>query len=272
MNVALLLAYDGTGFRGFARQPEPHRTVQGALERALSTLLRAPGRTVGAGRTDAGVHASGQVVSLAAPAGTDPGWLRERLNRMLGPEISVRAAVEAPPTFDARFSARSRTYEYRAYRDPAPDPFEDRFALHVPGPLDLRAMRAGARALLGEHDFSSFCRADARSPVRRLRRVSIAAPVPGRLVFRVSADSFCYQMVRSIVGTLLEIGRGKREASGIPQVLRARSRAMAGPVAAPKALHLVAVGYAPDPFRARMDAALGPLPPRARRPGRRRPG
>lgn len=247
MKIALLVAYDGTALSGFARQPG-RRTVQGEIEAALERLLRAPVAITGAGRTDAGVHASGQVVSFATPASSDPAWILRRVNRLLAPEISVRAAAEVPDSFDARFSARSRAYEYRLYRDPSPDPLLDRFALHAPWPLDLRAMRAGARALVGEHDFSAFSRASGRSPVRRVRSITVSAPERGRLVLRVIADSFRHQMVRSIAGTLLEVGRGRRAASDVVKALASRDRSFAGPVAPAKALHLVAVRYARDPF------------------------
>src|SRR5256885_10897405 len=157
MKIALLVAYDGTDFHGFARQKSA-RTVQGSLEKKLSMLLRAPLETVGAGRTDAGVHASGQVVSFASASEVDPVWIQMRLNKLLATEIVVRADAIVPDKFSARFSAVRREYEYRIYRSATRDPFRDRFALWVPDKLSITAMRAGARALIGEHDFSSFCR------------------------------------------------------------------------------------------------------------------
>src|SRR5258706_4279532 len=156
MKIALLVAYDGTDFNGFARQ-KLARTVQGELESSLSLLLRAPIQTVGAGRTDAGVHAAGQVVSFDAPSSVLPKWLKLRLNKLLAPEVVVRAAAMVPEDFSARFSATRREYEYRIYRSPEPDPFRDRFALWVPDRLKLSAMRAAARAPIGAPDFSSFC-------------------------------------------------------------------------------------------------------------------
>lgn len=245
MKLALLVAYDGTRFSGFARQRRV-RTVQGELEGRLSTILRGPVTIAGAGRTDAGVHAWGQVVSFVVPDGTRPDWVRGRINRMLGPEVAVRSAAEVPDDFDARFSARRRSYEYRCYRSDADDPFRDRFMVRV-GALRVQAMRAGARALVGEHDFSSFCRKGQGSLVRRVRRVTIV-PSSEELIFKVEADSFCHQMVRSIVGLLLEIGRGGREPEEVSRVLRARARSAAGPVAPAKGLHLVAVAYRPNPF------------------------
>jgi tRNA pseudouridine38-40 synthase len=247
MNIALLVAYDGTDFRGFARQPNG-RTVQGLLEEALSQLLRAPIKAVGAGRTDAGVHAAGQVVSFATPSDVDPSWIADRLNRRLGPEISVRGAAAAPDSFSARRSARKRVYEYHLYRTSSRDPFLDRFAVWAPGPLNVGSMRRAAKALIGEHDFSSFCRRGDTSMVRRVRSITIRAPQSGELVIRVVADSFCHQMVRSIVGLLLDIGRGKRVTKDVTVALRAKNRAAAGSIAPAKGLTLVEVGYERTPF------------------------
>jgi len=246
VKIALLVAYDGTSFNGFARQPQG-RTVQGLLEANLSLFLRTAVRTTGAGRTDAGVHAAGQVVSFEAPAGTDPARLRDRLNRRLAPEISVRAAAAVPAPFDARHSARKRVYEYLLYGSPTPDPFLDRFAVWSAGELNVAAMRRAARALIGEHDFSSFCRRGEGSMVRRVRSITIK-PSGHRLVVRIVADSFCHQMVRSIVGLLLEVGRGKRAPEDAGRALKAKNRAAAGPVAPAKGLTLVEVGYPRRPF------------------------
>lgn len=247
MKVALLVAYDGTGFRGFARQPGA-RTVQGEIESRLTAILREQVRTTGAGRTDAGVHAWGQVMSFAAPEGTEVARLAQRLNKWLGPEVSVRAAAAVPHTFDARFSALRRAYEYRIYRTAAPDPFRDRFALHVSAPLGLRAMRAGAKALIGEHDFSSFCRKGQSGLVRRVRTISFVAE-GDLLTVKIAADSFCHQMVRSVVGLLLDVGKGARAPEDVAAALAARDRAAAGPVAPAKGLHLMEVTYRPNPFR-----------------------
>ena len=247
MKIALLVSYDGTDFRGFARQPHA-RTVQGSLEEALSQLLRTPVRTVGAGRTDAGVHAAGQVVSFEAPDGADPVWIKDRINRRLAPEIAIRAAAAVPTAFDARHSARKRIYEYHLYRMPARDPFLDRFAVWAPDHLDVGSMRRAAKALIGEHDFSSFCRRGEGSMTRRVRSIAIR-PDGDQLVLRVIADSFCHQMVRSMVGLLLDVGRGKREPADLARALAARDRAAAGPVAPAKGLVLVEVGYSRSPFR-----------------------
>ena len=246
MKIALLVAYDGTDFHGFARQKHA-RTVQGELESSLSLLLRAPIETVGAGRTDAGVHAAGQVVSFEAPSSVLPEWLKLRLNKLLAPEVVVRAAAEVPEDFSARFSAKRREYEYRIYRSPTPDPFRDRFALWVPDRLTLSAMRAASRALIGEHDFSSFCRRGEGSMVRRVRAITFTSR-GDELIVKIKADSFCHQMVRSIVGLLLEVGAGKREPEDVGKALRAKHRNAAGSVAAARGLHLVQVAYKPRLF------------------------
>ncbi|HJT38039.1 MAG TPA: tRNA pseudouridine(38-40) synthase TruA, partial [Actinomycetota bacterium] len=208
----------------------------------LSLILRAPIETVGAGRTDAGVHAAGQVVSFDVPRDLDPSWLQLRLNKLLAPAIVVRAGSVVSDDFNARFSATRREYEYRIYRSPTPDPFRDRFALWVPGPLTVSAMRAASRALIGEHDFSSFCRRGEGSLVRRVRAITFWSR-GDELIVKIKADSFCHQMVRSIVGMLLEVGAGKRAPGDVEKALRAKHRNAAGPVAEARGLHLVRVVY-----------------------------
>lgn len=250
--VRLLLAYDGTGFRGFARQPR-HRTVQGVLEDALRRILgEVPDLSV-AGRTDAGVHARGQVVSF--PSGHGPGRgaterlpdldrLRRALNGMLAPEVVVRSSAFAPPGFDARRSATAREYRYRVDEREVPDPFDARFVWHHPGDASLRRMRSAAGHLAGEHDFASFCRApgDGRSTVRRIERLAISRR-EGRLAFSVRGNAFCHQMVRSLVGTLVDVGEGRIEPGAMPSVLRARDRSAAGRIAPAHGLTLERVIY-----------------------------
>ncbi|MGH2547680.1 MAG: tRNA pseudouridine(38-40) synthase TruA, partial [Actinomycetota bacterium] len=197
--LKIVLAYDGTGFHGFARQPG-QRTVEGALLDSLERILGRRPRLSVAGRTDAGVHAEGQVVSFEGNA--DPGRLQRALNRMLGPEIAVRRAGRAPAGFDARHSATARSYRYRVRVGEVPDPFTARTEWHRPGEYGLGPMRRAAGLLVGEHDFASFCRPGRGSTVRRLERLSVrrAGEV---LEIRARAGSFLHQMVRSLVGTLL---------------------------------------------------------------------
>lgn len=249
MKLALLIAYDGTGFRGWARQRGANvRTVQGVVEERLAHLLKTDVVTMGAGRTDAGVHAWGQVASFDAPDATDPAWLKARLNRWLAPEVVVRAAAVVPESFDARFSATRRTYEYTLYRSGVPSPFLEPFAVHVPVPLSVSLMRRAARAFVGEHDFASFCRGGEGPTTRRVRSIVIRPHADGRLVVRIAADSFCQQMVRSVVGTLVDAGVGKRAPEDVSRILAARDRAEAAPVAPAKGLVLMDVRYRRNPF------------------------
>jgi tRNA pseudouridine38-40 synthase len=241
--VRLDLAYDGTGFHGWARQ-RGQRTVQGLLEESIHRILREPCRLSVAGRTDAGVHAAGQVASFVAARPVDVAGLQRRLNRLVGPEVVVRGARRAPDGFDARHSATGREYRYRLATGPWPDPFDARFVWHRAGALTVSRMRAAARYLEGEHDFASFCRAPAggAGTVRTLRRLMVTAEGP-RVSVRARADAFLHQMVRSLVGTLVEVGAGRIDPDAIPGIMEARDRAAAGPVAPPHGLVLERVVY-----------------------------
>jgi tRNA pseudouridine38-40 synthase len=243
--VRLTLAYDGTGFRGWARQRDPGiRTIEGVLTERLETLLRHPVKLSVAGRTDAGVHARGQVASFRTDAGVGSDRLRRAVNRALAPEVVVLDAVAVPDLFDARFSATGRAYVYRIDEDDVADPFTARFVWHRPGRLTLPPMRQAARALVGEHDFASFCRhpgAD-RSTVRNLRRLTVSRR--GRLLeVRAEADAFLHQMVRSLVGTLVDVGDGRLDPPDIPGILSARDRSAAGRLAPARGLTLERVTY-----------------------------
>jgi tRNA pseudouridine38-40 synthase len=255
----LLVAYDGAAFRGFALQPQVP-TVAGALRQAIGRTARMPHPPVltCAGRTDAGVHARGQVVHVdLPPIRYDGVELARALNRQLSPSVVVLDATEVSGEFDARRSATGRTYRYLVWNAPAPDPLLDPVVWHIRDPLDVRAMGAASDVLLGSHDFRSFCR---RTPgsgphdpiVRRVRRArwSIVdgpemAIGPGRLLrFEIEADSFCHQMVRSLVGSLVEVGRGRANAATLMDRLRASSRHRAADPAPPQGLCLVSVEYA----------------------------
>lgn len=241
--VRLDLAYDGTGFRGWQRQ-RGQRTVQGVLEGALGQVLgRVPELSV-AGRTDAGVHARGQVASFAWPEGLDLERLRRSIIGMLGPEVVVTDARVVGNGFDARHSATAREYRYRIDIGPVPDPFTARFVWHRPCDPSLGAMRRAARALVGEHDFASFCRSPGkdRSTVRRLDRLSVSR-AGGRVEVTARANAFLHQMVRSLVGTLLAVGEGRLYADSMPAILRARDRSTAGHVAPPHGLTLERVMF-----------------------------
>ena len=252
VRVRCELAYDGSGFSGFARNAGV-RTVAGELEAHLERVLRAPVQVTAAGRTDSGVHARGQVISFDAPADRlDPVRLRRSLNSVLGPEIAVRAVAVVDDSFDARFSARARTYHYTILRTEAPDPFLAATTWHLADSLDLDAMRRAGTDLVGQHDFSSFCRrppALADGSPASLERTVLAIDWAERhepaelLVCEIRAVAFCHQMVRSIVGTLVDVGLGRLHAGDVRRIMLARDRATAGPVAPPQGLVLWEVGY-----------------------------
>lgn len=237
-----VVAYDGGPFHGFARQPGLS-TVQGTLEDALSKLFGEETRTSGAGRTDAGVHALGQVVSVSARDGKDPLELQRSLNGMCGPSIAILEADIAPEGFDARFSAVSRSYEYAIFTREVHDPFSRHTTWHHPDPLDTDLMHKAAQALLGEHEFDSFGRVEEGKPSTR-RVESADVDRSGDLVtIGITANSFLQQMVRSIVGTLVKVGIGQIHPDDMGDILLAKDRSKAGPVAPPHGLFLMSVAY-----------------------------
>jgi tRNA pseudouridine38-40 synthase len=263
----LLIAYDGAAFRGFAAQPEVP-TVAGALRLAIGRMARLPEAPVltCAGRTDAGVHARGQVVHVDLPAALayDGVRLSRALNRQLAPEIVIRRADAVGPEFDARRSATARSYRYLVWNAPAPDPLLAPVAWHVRDPLDLNSMRAASDVFLGTHDFRSFCRrpvgSDPAAPlVRRVTRARWSidegpeatdaedGTEASRLLrFDITAASFCHQMVRSLVGSLVAVGRGKENAAGLMERLRAVSRHKMPDPGPAHGLCLISVAYGPD--------------------------
>jgi len=248
--VRLLVAYDGGAFSGFAKNLNI-RSVAGVLEEGLERILRHPVVVTGAGRTDRGVHARGQVISFDTYLDRlDPVKLRRSLNGLCGPDVIVREVSAAPADFDARFSATSRTYRYEIDTAETAMPFTARYRWHFTAPLSVEDMNAAASVLVGLHDFTSFCRRPPTAvdaPAVSLRRTVHAAQwsVPGedRLRFEITAGAFCHQMVRSIVGTLVDIGRAKRRVDEIASILEARDRAVAGDLAPPHGLFLWHVGY-----------------------------
>lgn len=247
--VKLLLAYDGTDFHGWARQRDPSiRTIEGELASHLERILREPVKLSVAGRTDAGVHARGQVASFRSGSAVGPDRLRKALNAALAPEVVVVAATHAADGFDARFSARAREYRYRIREAEVPDPFTARFVWDRRGHLSLAPMRSAARLLVGERDFRSFCRHPGGDPstVRRLTVLAVRRRAE-ILEVRAIADAFLHQMVRSLVGTLVAAGEGNLDASDIPEVLAARDRSAAGPLAPPQGLTLERVRFRPGP-------------------------
>ena len=236
------IAYDGAGFRGYARQTGI-RTVQGELETALGTLLKTEVATAVAGRTDAGVHARHQVVSFQHEDVADLDQLARSLQGLVGPEIAVRAMTAASEDFSARFSATWRRYRYRIDTRRAHDPLTRGFVWHVGRPLDLTAMRAAAAVFVGEHDFSSFCRSvEGKSNVRMVTELSVEED-DGLIDVWAQANAFCHQMVRSLVGYLYDVGRGFSDGAKAVEILVARDRSAVATVAPAHGLTLWEVGY-----------------------------
>ena len=243
MNIKLTIEYDGTNYHGWQIQPTGE-TIQSVLEKAVSTFLGKPTRITGAGRTDAGVHALGQVANFFCAREFDRHRIQRALNALTPDDITIKAVEMVPDSFDARRDGRSRVYEYRILNRPAPSPFYLTTALHVHDPLDVEAMREAIRCLEGEHDFSSFQAAgcDAAHAVRKIYRISLGGSGE-LLVFTVEATAFLRHMVRNVVGTFIEVGRGLRSPQSFAELLEARDRTKAGPTAPAHGLFLVEVKY-----------------------------
>ena len=249
----LVVAYDGGRFHGFAEQGDT-RTVMGVLRAAIERVCGAPVALVGAGRTDAGVHAWGQVVSGDVPSATDLERLVHRVNRMCAPEVVVRAAAWAEHhAFSARFDAVHRHYRYDVWNHGAAVPALAGRVWHVPVPLSLPAMRLACDPIIGEHDFASFCRkprtiegqreASLRRRVMLAQWATVVTDWGDLLRFEIRANAFCHQMVRSIVGTMVDVGHGKLHAGDVRGILLRRDRGGAAPLAPPEGLTLWEVGY-----------------------------
>lgn len=250
----LTLAYDGTDFAGWQEQPG-RPTVQSALERALSRIEGRPVRAFGSGRTDAGVHALAQVASCSLANPIPAANLRKALNRLLPPEIRIADAREAEPGFHARHAAIAKTYEYRVHRGEICPPVLARYTHWHPYPLEEEAMRLAARRFVGERDFRSFVSEGGgpRGSTVRVIHSSELERSGDLLRYRVRGSGFLYRMVRNIVGTLLEVGRGRLRPEDIDAILAARARNAAGPTAPAQGLFLVSVEYPAGP--AQEDAA-----------------
>jgi tRNA pseudouridine38-40 synthase len=254
-NIKLTLAYDGTDFRGWQIQPgQP--TIQGALTEVLRKLTQEKLAVHGAGRTDAGVHARGQVAHFKTHSELTPAQFQRAFNALLPPTIRVVRAEEVGPDFHARWQALAKIYQYRIFRGPVVPPDQWRFVLHYPYPLELAAMTEAARLFEGEHDFTSFaastgCEDDdhGRTTVRVIYRAELHASDSGDLLtFVVRGRSFLRYMVRKMVGTLLDVGRGKITPGDIPQLFELRDRSRSGPTVPPQGLWMVSVEY-PEPWR-----------------------
>ncbi len=250
VRVRMTVAYDGSGLRGFAAQPgQP--TVAGVLGAAIEKVVGHPVRLTCAGRTDAGVHALGQVVHAdLRPRGgrLDLSALVSSCNKLAGPKVAVVSAEVAPEGFDARRSALSRRYRYAVWNSPVPNPLIASWSWQVADSLDLRSLRAGADTLVGEHDFAAFCRRPpgqeaGRPQVRRVLGAGWKAGPGPLLAFEIEAGSFCHQMVRSLVGALVEVGRGRMTVADLVAVLRSGDRSLAPSPAPAHGLCLLGVSY-----------------------------
>jgi tRNA pseudouridine38-40 synthase len=282
-NIKLTLAYDGSDFHGWQIQPgQP--TVQGLLSETLGQLTQRPVVLYGAGRTDAGVHAWGQVANFSTSSGLTPNDFARGLNALLPPSIRIRAAEEVGPDFHARWQAQAKTYIYRIYRERVVPPFHWRYVHHDAGPLEFAAMAEAARFFVGEHDFTSFAASSGSEDVdqdRLTRRTvyhsemlacGLAAasadllpgdlpwPLPGvdEWVYVIRGRSFLRHMVRKIVGALLEVGRGRLQPADIPHLIEMRDRAQSGPTVPPQGLCLVSIEY-PDPTNSLGSGTAGRL-------------
>lgn len=254
-NIKLTLAYDGAKFHGWQTQPGV-ATIQGTLTDVVRKITQEPVSIHGASRTDAGVHALGQVASFKTRSGLTAEEMRRALNALLPAAIRVVEAEEMGQDFHARWQAIEKTYQYRIFRGAVMSPFEYQRVLHYPFPLDEEAMMAAAKCFEGEHDFSSFAATSGseetdrdRSPMRVICRSELERHAEREeIVYVVTGKSFLRYMVRKIVGTLLDVGRGKLRPADIAGVFEARDRSRSGPTAPPEGLYLVSLEY-PEPWK-----------------------
>jgi tRNA pseudouridine38-40 synthase len=247
----MTIAYRGDQFNGFATNPGVP-SVASVIESALQQVMQESVKVTPAGRTDTGVHAWGQVISLDLPDRIELDVLAKQLNALCGPSIVVREAQWTQPDFHARYSALWRSYRYTVLNTPVPNPFMVETAWHVSRPLRLRAMRLACDAIMGEQDFSAFCRkavhddGSEKSMRRFVMKADWVDAGEGILRFDIVANAFCHQMVRSLVGTFVEIGLGKRPPSDMRGLILSQDRTNAAPVAPPQGLCLWEVGYPRD--------------------------
>ncbi|BDG34231.1 tRNA pseudouridine(38-40) synthase TruA [Saccharococcus caldoxylosilyticus] len=242
--IKCTLSYDGTHFSGYQIQPGK-RTVQGELERVLEQMHKGKAiRATASGRTDAGVHAYGQVIHFDTFLSLSADQWKKALNAQLPDDIVIKDVQEADPSFHARFSAKAKEYRYKVRIAQERDVFLRNYCYHYPYPLDMEAMRRALRLMEGTHDFTSFCSAktDIDDRIRTIYQADMAVDQE-MLEFRLIGNGFLYNMVRIIVGTILEVGQGKRSADSISTILEAKDRRYAGPTAPPQGLYLWKVYY-----------------------------
>jgi tRNA pseudouridine38-40 synthase len=241
MNFKIVISYDGTDFCGWQRQPH-HRTVQGVLEEALAKITGERVAVFGAGRTDAGVHALAQAASFKADLRLSPEDLRKALNALIPDDVRVLKVQKARPDFHARRSAQSKVYRYRIFHDRDLSPFDARYVLYWPHRLDIGTMRVAARLFVREDDFTPFSSNRELHPVRKVLRSEVRKSGK-EILYTVEANGFLRYMVRTMVGTLLEVGRGRIGPEHIEELFKGKRRTLASPTAPAKGLCLVKVKY-----------------------------
>ena len=243
-NIKLLLQYEGTRYQGWQRQTSSDNTIQGKLETLLGKMCGEPIELAASGRTDAGVHAAGQVANFHTNSDMSAEEMLAYCNRYLPEDIAVVEVSEAAPRFHSRLNASGKCYCYRVINSDIPNVFWRRYALEVPEMLDMDAMKQAASLLLGEHDFKSFTSAKKgkKSTVRRIDEISIT-PEGDLLTFTFVGNGFLHHMIRILMGTLLEVGMGKRTPGSMTEILEALNREAAGPLVPAKGLMLMKVFY-----------------------------
>lgn len=243
-NFKLVLEYDGSQYHGWQRQ-QGVLTIQEVVESRLEIIFGEPIRTRASGRTDAGVHARGQVINFYARSALQPGEIQRGLNSLLPSEIVVLRAEEVVHAFHARFSAVSKTYAYRILNRPEPSALERHFIWHIRRPLERQAMAGCLEDIIGRHDFSAFMASGSSvtSTEREIFRASLEAPTEGHLIFLFEANGFLRHMVRNLVGTLVEVGKGRLSRAGFLSILASRDRRLAGMTAPARGLYLVSVRH-----------------------------
>jgi tRNA pseudouridine38-40 synthase len=247
-NFKLTLEYDGSQYHGWQRQ-QGVLTLQEVLESRLGIIFGEPIRTRASGRTDAGVHARGQVINFTTHTSLQPAEIQRGLNSLLPPDIAVLRAEEVAPAFHARFSALSKIYEYRILNRPAPSALERHFVWHIRKPLKRSAMAECLESITGRHDFSAFMAtgSSVTATEREIYRAVLEAPDEDHLTFRFEANGFLRHMVRNLVGTLVEVGKGRLNGAGFQAVLASGDRRLAGMTAPARGLYLVSVRHEESP-------------------------
>lgn len=243
-NIRLILQYEGTRYQGWQRQSSTDNTIQGKLEILLTRMCGEPIEIHGSGRTDAGVHALGQVANFHTSSGMTTEEMLEYINRYLPEDIAVVALSEAAPRFHSRLNACGKHYVYRVINSHIPNVFQRRYALEVPDSLDIQAMEQAASYLCGEHDFKSFTSAKKgkKSTVRRIDEIIITRD-GDLMTFSFKGSGFLHHMIRILMGTLLQVGKGELLPESIPDIIKARNRELAGPLVSAKGLTLVEVYF-----------------------------